>query len=130
MIPGALINLGGTEYTVPPINLRISFAYEAQIKTICQPDGAVDFAEYVDAAGTILFALMQRNYPDLTRDAFNDLIDLPLLRPIMSGMLQISGYVARPLVAAENPPNPLPEPVSSDTSTETPDGSPTTSSNA
>jgi hypothetical protein len=131
MIPGALIKLGGTDYTVPPINLRIDFAFKEQIATVCQPEGAVEFAEYVDAAGTILFALFQRNYPDMSRDAFNELIDLPLLRPVMNGMLQMSGYTARPLaVAATETANPSPAPESSDTSTETPDGSPTTSSNA
>jgi hypothetical protein len=130
MIPGASINFGGTDYTVPPINLRIAYGMEEQIKTICKPDGEVDFAEYVPAASAILFALLQRNYPELSRDSFNDLIDLPMLRPIMNGMLQISGYTARPLVVAAptSPPNPSPAPDSSDSSMALPDGSPTTSS--
>ena len=130
MIPGAIINLGGTTYTVPPINLRIDFAYKEQIATVCKPEGEVEFADYVSAAGDILFALMQRNYPELAREQFNDLIDLPVLRPIMNGMLAVSGYVARPLVLATvGSTSPLPEPASSDSSTPPPDGSPTTSSN-
>lgn len=128
MIPGANISLGGTEYTVPPINLRIDFAFKDQIAKVCRPEGELPFAEYVEAASAILFALFQRNYPDMTRDAFNELIDLPILRPIMNGMLSISGYVARPLApAAEAMASPSPEPASSDTSTPLPDGSPTTS---
>jgi hypothetical protein len=131
MIPGASINFGGTDYIVPPINLRIAYGMEEQIKTICKPEGDVDFADYVPAASAILFALLQRNYPDLTRDAFNDLIDLPMLRPIMNGMLQISGYTARPLAVTAAPEaSPSPAPSSSDSSTAPPDGSPTTSSNA
>ncbi|KZC23545.1 hypothetical protein RHOFW104T7_13160 [Rhodanobacter thiooxydans] len=131
MIPGASINFGGTDYIVPPINLRVAYGMEEQIKTICKPEGEVDFADYVLAASAILFALMQRNYPDLSRDSFNDLIDLPMLRPIMAGMLQISGYAARPLVPATSPEViPSPEASSSDSSTAPPDGSPETSSNA
>jgi hypothetical protein len=128
MIPGALINFGGTEYTVPPINLRIDFACKDQIKTVCKPEAEVDFVDYVDAAAAILFALIQRNYPEMTRDQFLDMVDLPMLRPVMSGMLQISGYIARPLESAEMiPPNPSPEPASSDSSTAPQDGGQTTS---
>lgn len=131
MIPGASINFGGTDYTVPPINLRIAYGMEEQIKTICKPEGDVDFAEYVPAASGILFALLQRNYPEMTRDAFNDLIDLPMLRPIMNGMLQISGYTSRPLVApTSSEVIHSPEASSSDSSTAVQDGSPETSSNA
>lgn len=131
MIPGASINFGGTDYIVPPINLRIAYGMEEQIKTVCQPEGDVDFAEYVKASSAILYALMQRNYPDLSRDAFNDLIDLPMLRPIMTGLLQISGYAPRPLVAPTSPEViPSPEASSSDSSTPLPDGSQETSSNA
>lgn len=129
MIPGAIITLGDQQYTVPPINLRIDFAYKEQIATVCKPEGEAGFAEYVSAAGDILFALVQRNYPEMTRDQFNELIDLPMLRPIINGMLAISGYVARPLEpATEASASPSPEPVSSDLSTPPPDGSPTTSS--
>lgn len=126
MIPGALIKFGETEYTVPPINLRISYLPEMDI--LCKPDGEVPFGEYVKAASTVLFALLQRNYPEMTRDQFDDMVSLPLLKPIMSGMLQISGYAARPLDAKAEPASEPAEPTSSDSSTEPPDGSPTTSS--
>ncbi|SEJ56072.1 hypothetical protein [Frateuria terrea] len=130
MIPGAILNLGGTEFTVPPINLRIDFDYKDAIAVLCEPEGNVDFRVYVEAASNVLFALVKRNYPDLTRDQFNDLIDLPMLRPIINGMLHISGYVGRPLEpAATGSASPSPEPASSDSSTPLLDGSPTTSSN-
>lgn len=129
MIPGAILNLGGTEFTVPPINLRIDFDYKDAIAVLCEPEGNVDFPVYVKAASDVLFALVKRNYPDMSREQFNDLIDLPMLRPIINGMLQISGYVARPLERAAPSASPSPEPASSDSSTPPPDGSPTTSSN-
>jgi len=126
MIPGASINFGGTEYTVPPINLRISYLPEMDV--ICKPEGEVAFLDYVKAASTVLFALFQRNYQDMTRDQFNDIVDLPLLRPVMAGMLQVSGYAARPLAVKAEPVSEPAEPTSSDSSTVQPDGSPTTSS--
>lgn len=126
MIPGALIKFGDTEYTVPPINIRISYLPEMDV--ICKPEGEVPFLDYVKAASTVLFALFHRNYPDVSRDQFDDMVDLPLLRPIMSGMLQVSGYAARPLEAKAEPVSAPAEPISSDSSTPLPDGSPTTSS--
>lgn len=128
MIPGATINFGGTEYTVPPINLRISYLPEMDV--LCKPDGEVPFGEYVKAASTVLFALFQRNYPDMSRDQFNEIVDLPMLKPVMTGMLQISGYAAAPLAVAAEPVSQPAEPISSDSSIPPPDGSPTTSSNA
>ncbi|MDE1907134.1 MAG: hypothetical protein KGH75_11870 [Rhodospirillales bacterium] len=126
MIPGAVLKFGDTEYTVPPINLRISYMPEMEV--ICKPEGEVPFLDYVKAASTVLFALMQRNYPDMTRDQFNDIVDLPLLKPVMAGMLQVSGYAARPLEAKAEPVEAPAEPSLSDSSTAPPDGSPTTSS--
>jgi hypothetical protein len=126
MIPGAVITLGGTDYTVPPINIRVSYMPEMDV--LCKPEGEVPFGDYVKASSTVLFALMQRNYPDMTRDQFNDLIDLPMLRPIMSGMMQVSGYGPRPLAASPATESAPVAPTSSDSSTELPDGSPTTSS--
>jgi hypothetical protein len=117
MIPGAIIKLGGTEYTVPPINLRIDFDYKDAIAVVCQPEGEVAFGDYVKAASAILFALVQRNYPDMTREQFSDLVELPMLRPIINGMLHISGYVARPLAQTVASASLPPEPVSSDSST-------------
>ena len=126
IIPGAVLKFGDTEYTVPPINLRISYMPEMEV--ICKPEGEVPFLDYVKAASTVLFALMQRNYPDMTRDQFNDIVDLPLLKPVMAGMLQVSGYAARPLEAKAEPVEAPAEPSLSDSSTAPPDGSPTTSS--
>ena len=126
MIPGAVLKFGDTEYTVPPINLRISYLPEMEV--ICKPEGEVAFLDYVKAASTVLFALMQRNYPDMTRDQFDNIIDLPMLKPVMAGMLQISGYAAAPLAIAAEPVSAPAEPPSSDSSTALPDGSQTTSS--
>ncbi len=126
MIPGAVLKFGDTEYTVPPINLRISYLPEMEV--ICKPEGEVAFLDYVKAASTVLFALLHRNYPDISRDQFDDMVDLPLLRPVMAGMLQVSGYAARPLEAKAEPVEAPAEPSLSDSSTALPDGSPTTSS--
>jgi hypothetical protein len=103
-------------------------SYLPEMDVLCKPEGEVPFGDYVKASSTVLFALMQRNYPDMTRDQFNDLIDLPMLRPIMNGMMQVSGYGPRPLAASPATESAPAAPTSSDSSTELPDGSPTTSS--
>lgn len=127
MIPGASITFGGVEYTVPPINLRISYLPEMDL--LCKPSGEVDFLDYVKAASTVLFALFQRNYPEMTRSQFDELIDLPMLKPVIAGLLQISGYAARPLeLATVQPVSEPAELTSSVTSSTPPDGSPETSS--
>ena len=126
MIPGATVPFGGKDYTLPTINLRIS--YMPDMDVLCKPDGEVPFGEYTRAAGNVLFALFQRNYPEMTRDEFDDLVELPMLKPVITGMMHISGYAARPLAVKAEAESPPVEPPSSDSSTAPPDGSPTTSS--
>ena len=125
MIPGATVKFGDTDYTLPTINLRISYLPEMDV--LCKPDGEVSFGEYVKAASVVLFALFQRNYPDMTRDQFDDLIDLPMIKPVIKGMMQLSGYVASPLEPKAEAVSAPPDPLSSDTSTLLPDGGQTTS---
>lgn len=113
MIPGTLINLGGTDYTVPPLNLRLFFQYEAQINVLTNP-AAHSMADYAKAAGEVLLAVMQRNYPELTAEQFADLVDFGTLAPMVSAMFAQSGFSSRPLAASQPTPSPSPEPASSE----------------
>ena len=127
MIPGATVSFGGKDYTLPTINLRIS--YMPEIDVLCDFSGEVAPREYNRAAANVLFTMFKRNYSEMTRDEFDELIELHMLKPVLTGMLQMSGLI-RPLEvetmaalasASAKPP-------SSDSSTPLPDGGPTTSS--
>jgi hypothetical protein len=126
MIPGATINLSGTEYIVPPLNLYLFFAHEAQIDVLTNP-GQHPMIDYAKAASVVLLAVIQRNYPEMTADEFAHKVDFSMLSPLVQAIFAQSGFSDRPLAIAEHPANASPEPVSSDSSTAQPDGGPTTS---
>lgn len=127
MIPGINVNLGGTDYTVPPLNLRLFFQFEEQIDVLNKP-GAHSLGEYAKAAGAVLLAVMQRNYPDMTAEQFAELVDFGNLTTMVQAMFAQSGFAARPLAPSRPTPSPSPAPESSDLSTPPPGGSPTISS--
>ena len=128
MIPGIPVTLGGADYTVPPLNLRLFFQYEEQVGVLQNP-GAHSIADYAKAASAVLLAVIQRNYPELTAEQFADLVDFTSLAPMVQAMFGQSGFTGRPLAASPTPASPSPEPDSSASSIPPPDGSPTTSSN-
>lgn len=105
MIAGISVNLGGTDYTVPPLNLRLFFAHEKDIETLTHP-AASGTVEYTKAAVTVLHECLKRNYPDMDRDALLDAVDYPQLPGLIAAIFGQSGFVNRPL--EPNPPSPSP----------------------
>lgn len=128
MIPGISVNLGGTDYIVPPLNLRTFFQFEEQVGVLQSP-GAHSIADYAKAASAVLLAVIQRNYPDLTAEQFADMVDFTSLSPMVQAMFGQSGFTGRPLAANPATPSESPALNSSASSTPPQDGGLTTSSN-
>jgi hypothetical protein len=125
MIPGVVFNLGGTDYTVPPLFLREYFAHESELAILGEP-GKHPMKEFAEAARTVLLAVLRRNYPDMTADTFDEIVPIGQLVPLIGAVFSQSGFASRPLT--ESAPSTSPAPNSSDSSTPPPDGGPTTSS--
>lgn len=125
MIPGEIFNLGGTDYTVPPLFLREYFAHQDDIAILGEP-GKHPMPEFAQAAHRVLLAVLRRNYPEMTDDEFDAIVPFPQLVPLIACVFGQSGFVSRPL--AVNPPSPSPAPSLSDSSTLPPDGGLATSS--
>lgn len=124
MIPGIAMNLGGTDYTVPPLNLRLYFAHEKEVQTLQEP-AKVSPSDYVRAAIVVLLAVLQRNYPEMTQERLEDALDYPKLPQVIAAIFGQSGFT-RPLAATATP-SQSPEPALSASSSAQPAGSPTTS---
>lgn len=110
MIPGIVTNLGGTDYTVPPLNLRLYFQHEKEIEVLSAPAKSSQ-ADYVRAAIVVLLAVLQRNYPEMTRERLEDALDYPALPQVIAAIFGQSGFT-RPLTAAATQ-GPQPEQASS-----------------
>src|SRR6185437_3854882 len=133
MRPGITLTDGTTTIVVPPMNLRIQTDEENEqhLDRIFRGD-ITDGKAFTNSCITILLACARLNHPDLKRETLLDVVDAADLGKLVSSVLSKSGFKPRPLeetsAEQEAPANPPPAPASSDSSSITPDGSPTTSS--
>ena len=88
MIEGATINMGGKDWIVPPLNLK-------GVKTLGPKLDAMNAAtsryELLPIIAEIALAALQRNYPDLTADQVEDLIDMGNSQRVVEAVLGQSG---------------------------------------
>lgn len=91
MIEGKTINLGGEEYVVPPLNLGQIRRLQKEIENIGRLDAASLDDNAVDTMLNVILAGMSRNYPELTKEKLEGLIDLGNMRAVTEAVLGVSG---------------------------------------
>jgi hypothetical protein len=91
MLPGVTIEIGGREWTVPPLTLGQIRRLGAAIATLGTDRPLLD-GETVGAIVTVVTAAMQRNYPDLTEDAVAELLDMATAPAVFLAVLTGSGF--------------------------------------
>ncbi len=99
MIRGTVVNIGGTDYTVPPFSMGLWERFDAQAKSYeaAQDKGV---AQMVRAFVPLLVENLQRNYPDFALAA--DEWDLPTFMEVRAACLATS----RPTNPPQAPANP------------------------
>lgn len=91
MIDGKAINLGGTEYIVPPLSLGHVRRLQKDIERINQLDARSLDDDAVDTMLKIILTGVSRNYPEMTKEQLEDLIDLGNMREVTQAVLGVSG---------------------------------------
>lgn len=91
MIEGKTLNLGGTEYIVPPLNLGHIRRLQKDIERINQLDARSLDNDAVDTMLKIIHTGLSRNYPDMTMEQLEELIDLGNMREVTQAVLGVSG---------------------------------------
>jgi len=101
MLEGLIIKIGEVDRTVPPLKLKDLRRLGPKLKELREIDGVPNDEQYETILDVIGSAL-RRNYPDMSRDVIDDVIDtanmLPLLNAVMnvSGLEKTKGEAARP----------------------------------
>lgn len=94
MIDGITIKAGDREFIVPPLNFRRIRKLSKEIASLADMKvGAAMNDEQLDTFMAIIHSALTRNYPDLTMDALEDLIDLRNMQEIMKAVMGVSGFV-------------------------------------
>jgi hypothetical protein len=100
VIPGVAISMGGREWTIPPLTLgqlRRLMPKVRELSNINTQIGETQIGVLVE----IVFAALQRNYPDITIEMVEDLLDLGNAAPVLNAVLTGSGLRPRALQPGE-----------------------------
>lgn len=90
MIPGVMIAMGGQQWTVPPLTLgqlRLLMPKVRQLTEI----GAQMRETQIGVLVEIVAAALQRNYPDMTAETVETLLDLGNAGAVLNAVLTGSG---------------------------------------
>lgn len=95
MIAGKKLNLGGTEYVVPPFPMRILREHPEWLKAVRALED-IPTPEQTEAIVGIIHSALHRNYPDLTFEQVEDMLDVPGSFMALAAVMDISGMVQVP----------------------------------
>lgn len=104
-IEGAKLILSGREFIVPPLNLgRIKKLQDELAMLAMVPQDAARFEpQQLEACITVVHTALTRNYPDLTREEVEDVVDMGNMQTLMLAIMGQSGFTkgeARPVTEA------------------------------
>lgn len=99
---GMPITIGGVEYIVPPLSFRKVKQLQPEIDKLSQINAAsvtANSSEATEVMIKIIHSALQRNYPEITIDELEDMLDLANVRTIIQAVMGISGFVPGGAVA-------------------------------
>lgn len=99
-IKGIAVTLGGDSYVVPPLSLG---AVEQLQDRIGAFNGDVRDKDQVATVIDAAHSALKRNYPEMTREAVADLIDLENMAEVFEAVMDVSGMKRKALEAGEAP---------------------------
>ena len=86
-IDGVAITLAGEAYTLPPLPL----ARMPKIKTLMNGGDSMS-EEFVNALVDAIWWSLQRNYPDIVREAVSDNVDLKNWKIVLDAFMNTNGF--------------------------------------
>ncbi len=86
------VKLGGKEFEVLPLSFKAVRQLKPQLTQLANMD-SVPTDEQITAITDIVHRALSRNYPDITRDEIEDLIDLGNVRHVIPAIMGVSGLI-------------------------------------
>jgi hypothetical protein len=93
LIEGVVIRIAGKEWTVPPLTFRQLRRLQPQIELLATI-GAAATPQQIAAVSEIVHAALSRNYPALSTDDVEEMLDLGNAARVISAILRGSGLNA------------------------------------
>jgi hypothetical protein len=90
LIKGVIIDLGGEDYVVPPLNLEQLEEHKGIIDKLSDPEASIHDQRQIHAV--LAAAALSRNYPDMTVERAKHIIDLGNINALVHAMMGVSGF--------------------------------------
>jgi len=101
MIEGYKMVLGDKEYTIPALSLKQVRTMKDELANLRAAHGGDPDA--LNNGLMVVLAAMQRNYPDMTLDLLEDVIDLDNYKSVVLAVMGQSGMIERKPAQGEIP---------------------------
>lgn len=89
MIEGKKIMLGGEEYTLPPLNIATLKKHKPFFDSLRDVDRT---DPSFDVMADIVFCSLKRNYPDMTQDRLDELLDINNITEAFQAVMTVAGF--------------------------------------
>ncbi len=90
MIEGRTVNIGGTDYTVPPFPMKLIRLHPEWIRSVRSIED-IPTAEQTEAIVGIIHSAIARNYPDVSMEALEDALDIRTALEALAAVMDVSG---------------------------------------
>lgn len=91
LIPGIKINMGGTEYVVPPLNFRQLEEHSEKLVQLSRMKVGETIYTDMTKIVPVVQAALSRNYPDITEEEVRNMLDMGNYRAVVDAVLAVSG---------------------------------------
>ncbi len=100
MLSGIVVKMGGREWTVPPLTLGQLRQLLPKVHQLSDASAEMD-GTHIAILIEIVTAALQRNYPDITSDFVESLVDLGNAGEVLNAVLRGSGLKQRAVSPGE-----------------------------
>src|ERR1700746_47381 len=90
MVPGVSVTMGGQDWVVPPLNLGQLRRFMPKVRQLTEIGASMGEAQ-ISVLVDIVTAALQRNYPEITTDQVENLLDLGNANVVLNAVLTGSG---------------------------------------
>jgi hypothetical protein len=89
---GVPVKIGGQEYIVPPLSIKGFKAMKGQIEALKNmAPGRAMTDEQIDGVMKIIHCALSRNYPELTLDQIEEMLDFGNIGPLINTITRAGG---------------------------------------
>lgn len=99
-LDGVSIKLGNEEYIVPPLSLKSLRLLSEKLNTLQDLSG-LPSPEQISVMTECIHHAIRRNYPDLTQEALEDLLDLGNIQKVFPAVMSASGLDQKKVIASQ-----------------------------